>query len=336
MLVIDGHTGSGITESYIGPLRLGGVDSLSLAIGWMKDAYQTLRDMQYLYSWVDKHCKDVMIVTTASEIEQAKRTGKIGVILEFENIMPLGGNLRLLDIFARLGVRVIQLAYNERNVAADGCTERTDAGLSDFGVQLIERMNELRILVSLSHTGRASTMDAMAVSEAPVIFSHSNVRALVNNPRNIDDEQIKAVATTNGVVGVAAGSEFLSETDPSSVTLDDFLNHIGYIVDLVGVDHVAIGLDMVDNWSEFEKTGIWDPEGWDQERYDRVFKPTAHGSGLNPGESVHGLTPVTGLERIEKLPKVTEGLLRRKYSPEEVAKVMGGNLLRVYREVWGE
>ena len=330
LIVVDGHSGCGLTPDYVPRLKRSGIDLYSVTIGFMKNARNTLDDMAALYATLDVTAEDVTLVTSAAEVDEAVKSGKIGVIMEFENTFPLDGDLHMVDIFYRLGLRQMQLTYMERNLVGDGCSERTDAGLSDFGIQVIERMNKLGIVISLSHTGKRTCMEAIKVSEAPVIFSHSNARALCDHPRNIDDEEIEAVARTGGIVGICAIGNYLragsSPANPS--TIEDFMDHVDYVVRLVGIDHVGLGLDFLEVEEEFTKNGVMSVRNLPPERYNRVFKPEF----IPPIETWHC---AQGLESVVQMPDLTRGLLSRGYSEADVAKIMGDNFLRVYRQVWG-
>jgi len=217
----------------------------------------------------------------------------------------------------------------------DGCLERGDAGLSDFGVQVIEKMNRLGIVISLSHTGKRTCMEAIEVSQLPVIFSHSSVRALCDHPRNIEDEEIEAVARKGGVVGICAIGRFL-KADPTQedpATLEDFMHHVDYVVRLVGVDHVGIGLDSTEFQAAFSKHGVMSDRDFPPERHQRIFKPE-YWPPVETWDNTWAFR-VQGLESVMQLPDLTQGLLGRGYSETEVGKIMGGNFMRVFRQVWG-
>jgi len=219
-------------------------------------------------------------------------------------------------------VRTIQLTYNTRNLLGDGVDEASDAGLSKLGRALVREMNEVGILVDLSHVGRRTSLDAIEASAQPCVFTHSNPRALVDVPRNITDEQIRAVARRGGVVGCSCFPPLVwrGEGPP---TLDDFVDAIDYVAQLVGVDHVAIGSD-----SE-ATTGAYPPELRASLR--RQFAGTTGGfhSRFPLGQ------PVVGLEDgLGDWPKITRRLLERGYEPADVRKIIGGNLMRVFEQVW--
>ena len=331
LLVIDGHSGCGFTASYVPALRQGGIDAYCCAIGWMKNARNTLDDMAALYASLEQAAGDVALVTSAAELQATAAAGKIGIIIEFENTLPLDGDLHMVDIFYRLGLRVMQLTYNERNLVADGCTERTDAGLSDFGLQVIERMNKLGILVSLSHTGKRSCMEALEASSAPCVYSHSNPLAFCNHPRNIDDEQIVAVARKGGLVGICAIGSFLrlGSTPANPSTIEDYLDCVDYVAQLAGVEHVGLGLDLVDNEDEFSRQGVMTWRNFPPERASRIFKPAF----IPPAETWH---TARGLGTAAEVSNLTAGLLARGYSRNDIALIMGGNWLRVFKQAWGK
>jgi membrane dipeptidase len=210
-----------------------------------------------------------------------------------------------------MGVRIIQLTYNERNPLGDGCTERTDAGLSDLGLEVIREMNRLGLLIDLSHVGYQTSMEAIETSHAPVIFSHSNARAICNSPRNLSDDQIRSVAARGGVVGVNDFPTFVSQD--ASPTIEHLLDHIDYLVHLVGDDHVGLGFDF--------STETEDDYEYFKYKQDVYPKPP----WIYP----------SGIDGFEKIPNVTRGLVVRGYSDEAIRRILGGNFLRVFRQVWG-
>jgi membrane dipeptidase len=325
LLVVDGLSAGGPYPDYIPKLREGGVDAMVSTIGWMQGTAGTFRDIEFLYQQVAACANDVTVVTSVAEIEAAHAAGKIAIILESQNTRLIEDDERLLDSFHRVGIRTIQLTYNEANLVGDGATEPRNAGMTEFGVAVVRRMNKLGILIDCSHTGRQTTLDAMALSEVPVVFSHANALALCANPRNIDDEQIEACARTGGVIGVNAFAPFVKLPDPTSATIEDYLDHVDYMVSKAGIDHVGIGLDLTEGRTFYVERGVCIDPNWSEFRSARVAKPHAY--------------PIfafaQGLQSIVEMPNVTKGLLARGYSRDDVAKIMGGNWLRVYRRVWG-
>ena len=184
---------------------------------------------------------EVSIVTTKRSLSEAIKDGKLGVVLAIENSDAVEGSLNVLRMLFKLGVRSIGLTHNPRSLAADGVGEsRTGGGLTTFGVQLIEEMNRLGIIVDLAHISEKGFWDALEVSRKPVIVSHGNCKALCNHRRNLTDEQLRGLASKGGVIGVTFVPAFIDEKAPS---LSRLLDHIDHIVEVAGIDHVGLGSD---------------------------------------------------------------------------------------------
>jgi len=250
------------------------------------------------------------------EVTEAKRQHKVAYIRGFQNTLPLEGNVELLNVFHRMGVYIIQLTYNERNLVGTGCGEKKDEGLSRFGVSVIERMNSLNMMVDLSHVGDTTTNEAIEIARYPVI-SHSNARSVCNNPRNKPDEQMKAVAEKDGVIGIVAFPSFVKWTETERgerPTITNVLNHIDHMVKLVGAKHVGVGLDLIENAEEKE--------------YRALIKRTDIWGKPNP-KTKNPYAYAMGLETISDLPCLAEGLVTRGYSDTEIGDILGANWVRV-------
>ena len=252
-------------------------------------------------------------VASAADLD-ALGDGRLGVAFHFQNTTPLGEDLDLLEAYQGLGVRMIQLTYNHRNAVGDGCLEPEDAGLSAFGKDLIKEMNRLGLVIDLSHTGQRCTLEAIDASSRPTVFSHSNVKRLFDHPRNITDQQIRAVAERGGLVGVNAVSSFL-RTDGVGANLSDLLDHIDYLVEMIGSDHVGLGLD------------FWTGGGADFGEWNRKGRWTAD----DLSAYVDWPRNIAGPGHI---PRLAEGLAARGYSEEDIAAIMGENWVRLFRQLW--
>jgi membrane dipeptidase len=206
-------------------------------------ARQALRLLDVFYQELGENADQLTLATSVSDIERAKAEGKVAGILSLEGAEALEGDLRVLRAFYKLGVRNIGLTWNLRNAAADGVDEtRSSSGLTNFGVQLVQEMNRLGIMVDISHLSPTGVRDVFLVSEAPVIASHSNAYALCPHRRNLTDEQMEGVASKGGVIGVTFVPNFITE-DGNQATLKGVLDHIDYMVKTMGVDHVGLGSD---------------------------------------------------------------------------------------------
>lgn len=281
---------------------------------------------------------DVSIVNTTSDIKRAKQEGKLAIILGLQNLpfstAKYPDDLRFIDMLYWLGVRIAQLTYQRKNLLGDGCGERTDSGLSKFGIQVIEKMNRLGMLVDLSHVGPKSTMEAIETSKDPVVFSHSNCRSICDNVRNKSDEQIKALAEKGGVMGICAFPPLLNMEKPA--TFEDFLDHMTHAIELVGVDHVGVGLDTYTSLPLHPDIDV------QKSRYN------AHIANLRvnyPGLTAPYMTfiPGKGRYRVEELKNnrtvkanISKGLTDRGYSSSEICNILGRNFIRVFGKAWRE
>ncbi len=282
-------------------LREGGVTAQVFAI-FIQDRYlpagaarQTLRVLDTLYCELEENADSFVLATRAEDIEGAKRAGKVAAVVGIEGAESLEGDLALLRMFYRLGLRLLTVAWSRRNQAADGVYEsRTGGGLTNFGLQLVEQCNKLGVILDVSHLSPAGVKDVLETSSQPVIASHSNVHALCPTPRNLTDEQLIALAEKGGVVGVTFVPSFITE-EGKEASLEKLLDHIDHIVRVAGIDHVGLGSD-----------------------FDGFGSP-----------------PPAGLEDATRLPGITVGLVERGYSESEVRRILGGNFLRVFRQVVG-
>jgi membrane dipeptidase len=250
----------------------------------------------------------ISMIRTRSDLPEKIEPGQISFMLHFEGGMPLQGSIHQLRNFYRLGLRSMQLTWNFRNELGDGVWEnRTRGGLTRFGVQVIKEMNRLGMVVDLAHMNREGFFQALEVAEAPLIVSHANACGMLDNPRNLADDQIKAIADQGGLVGILALPERVAKKE---ATLDDLLKHLDYMAALVGIEHVALGLDFI--------------------KYDgpRTLKDQHH--------PLHQRTYVKDFEEIEDLPKLVDGFIRRGYKESEIALILGGNYLRVLKTILPE
>lgn len=206
-----------------------------------------LRRMEALYSLMERAPGQLSLIQTARDLEQLSAGGPIGAILGLEGSEALDGSIALLHTFYRLGVRNLGLAWEGRNAACDGVGTGSTFGLSPFGREVVVTCNDLGIVLDVSHLNPAGIADVLALSKAPIIASHSNARALCDHPRNLNDDQLRAIAGQGGVIGVAFVDMFLTE-DPADATLDHVLDHIDYIANTAGIDHVGLGSDF-DGWT---------------------------------------------------------------------------------------
>jgi len=217
-----------------------GVSFVSLNIGMDMDSFENVMQVAARFrSYIADHSNEYVLASTVKDIRGAKETGKLAIAFDLEGSDPLLGNLNMVSFYYNLGVRQMLLAYNKDNRASGGCLEG-HIGLTDFGRDVVREMNRVGIVVDVSHMGYRATMDTFEVSTKPVIFSHSNPNGLLKHARNISDEQIKACAQTRGVIGINGIGDFLGGKSSELI-----VQHIEYVMNLVGPEHVGLGLDYV-------------------------------------------------------------------------------------------
>ena len=257
-----------------------------------------------------------VIPRTVADIEDARNEGKLAVGFDLEGALPLLERPEMVSLYRDLGVRQIHFAYNRNNSVAGGCHD-VPQGLTALGRRMVAAVNDAGVLMDCAHTERRTTLDIMACSRHPVVFSHANPLALAEHGRNISDEQIRACAATGGVVCISGVSKFLGSEAP---TAHDIARHMAYVADLVGAQHVGLGLDIGFGQPELndDPPGDFDPGFW---------WPASAGYGK--GISQMRYAPV---ETWQQLP---DALRAVGMSDQEVAGALGNNMARVARQVWG-
>lgn len=267
--------------------------------------------------YFEMHADKLIHVQAASDVARAKREGKLGVIFGVQGIAgKIENDLTNIWILQKLGLRIAQLTHNERNVFGCGCMEPNDTGLTQFGRACIAEMNRAGVLVDLSHAGERTAIDAFETSTRPCIISHANVRALVDHPRNATDDMLRALAARGGVIGITAYAPFCQPRSGSRPTIKDVVDHVVYVADLVGIDHVGIGTDFFETESEIRYASFASQYPTLQRGFGRA--------------DVYA----TDFARVDHFPRLTEALLARGLSNDEALKVLGGNHLRVFAAAW--
>ena len=272
---------------------------------------KALQQISALHAEASESPDKIMVCKNADDIQTAKETGKVGFVLSLEGAEPLSNDLSMIRVFYELGVRFMGLVWSRRNFVGDGShftpkREGRKGGLTDFGVQVVEEAEAMGMIIDVSHLNDEGFWDVMEFAKNPIIASHSNCRSIVNSMRNLTDEQIKAIASTNGVIGMNGVNIFVADTDEES-DLDHLIDHVDHIVKLVGVEHIALGLDIIEPFLKYDS-----PESLeDLPRKDfDVIK----------GHS--------------KIPDLIRALSRRGYKDEAIERILSKNFMRVYREVW--
>ena len=241
-IVIDGlNVSLWSSQNVYKSLDAGGVTAINATMAVWEGFQETMDRFTEWSQRFKDHSKTLSQGRYAADIIQAKKDGKTAVFLGWQNASPIENDLDRLQLFYDLGIRVIQVTYNERNLLGNGCYERVDDGLSNFGLDAISIMNQLGILIDLSHVGDRTTLETIDASDKPVAFTHCNARSFVDHVRNKPDDALNALVEKGGVVGANAWPSFLSKGYES--TLDDYVDAIAALVERVGIDHGGMGTD---------------------------------------------------------------------------------------------
>ena len=321
--------------------RRGGVNVAWVTIGGFAGISNSVRAVASVLRFIENNSEEAVQVRNSDDMRQAKKDGKMGILFATQDAACLDGDYAFLTIMEQLGYRVMGLTYSESNMLGDGCGERTreERGLSFFGLDVVEEMNRLGIIVDLAHCGDATTMDALKVSKAPCLFTHANVRAISDSSRNKTDEQIQAMAESGGVMGITALPRMVNN-DLHAATIDGVLDHVDYVVNLVGIDHVGFAGDFTDSiervklgemlpgtsYGTSAKAAPTQGAGW---AYWRVKRPDM----LGTLEERDVVPYAKGIDNLSKYPDFTRGLVSRGYDDESITKILGENWLRVLDSV---
>ena len=313
-IVVDGLNASWFLEpTTLRRLHRGGVTAVNATLAAWHARSETMDIIGGVYGNLARNGDLAFQVQSVADIHKAKASNRVGIILGFQDTSPIDAKLHQLEVYHRLGVRIMQLTYNSGNPSGYGC-QVEDKGLTGFGREVIAEMNRLGILLDLSHCGPRTTLEAIDASAKPVALTHANAAAFVASPRNKSDEALRACAAKGGVIGAVAVPVLIARTMPAK--LADYLAAIDDLVARVGIDHVALGPDFME---DMPKDVL--------EASVRDLPPAAVAAYA-------AMPPTVGFESVTEMPKVTEGLLTRGYRPDDVKRLIGGNWLRLYERVW--
>jgi membrane dipeptidase len=287
-----------------------GVTYLSVNVGFAPhDIDATMRVLSSWRRQVLLRPEEFALVSTVDDMAAAQGQGRLVVGFDLEDTNPLGGEIGMIQAYYDLGVRSMLMTYNGENMAGFGCHAPDDTGLTSFGRAVVDEMNRVGMMVDASHTGYRTSMDVLLRTAGPAIFSHSCMRSVWEHDRNIRDDQARACAATGGVIGINGVGIFLGDND---ISVEAMVRHIDYAVELVGPQHVGIGTDFV-----------FDTDDLNRELGNSQIFPASYRSG----NQLDFFPP-------EQLPALEAALADRGYPAADIAGIMGGNFLRVARQVW--
>lgn len=329
-------TGSGYDDWLI-------IDALCFGREWGDDAYAALRKANYsgiieslprrnlqtaidaLVEWrsrVNDNKDQLLLALSASDFEAAQRSDRTAVMMNFQDTIMLEGDVDNIDALHALGMRSAQLTYNFRNLVGDGCLERTNAGLSDFGLEVVDRMNRLGVMIDLSHCGRQTTFDGIEHSAKPVAITHTMCDSVrPGHPRAKTDAQIRACAESGGVVGMIALGYFVGPDPGGDSTIETYADHIDHAVSVAGIEHVGISTD-------FPPQGI---SPW--ATYENWYEPRTH--VFKPSYELRWPPWIPELDSTDRYRNLVAVLDRRGWKESDIERLLGLNWLRLFGDTIG-
>jgi len=334
-IAIDGEAGLDLLredvdaktiERDIAVARASGLTAILFQVTSTRAGFQeAVDDLMRCRARAEAHPDAFLIVDTSADLARAKREGKLGLIFRFQGAEPIGYDLDHVATFRKLGIRVVELTHNPRNLYGDGSTEPGNAGLSVLGRALVERLNAERLVVDVAHGSQRTMKEGIEASKAPVVISHSGCRALSDLPRLVGDAELKLMADRGGVVGIMFWPYLTREGMPMAI---DVIRHIEHAIDVCGEDHVGIGTDgaiaATERTPAFEKQNL------------EVMKDTAAQGYFGEGRKPEGLYFfVPDLNAPDRFDLLAAKLSARGHSDARIEKILGGNFARVFAEIWG-
>jgi len=302
--------------------REGGVTVAAPTVASDHNVAETMQRVSRWLGYLRDHADTLRPVTRVDDVYDAHTSGRLGIAFHFQNTLPLERDAGMVEVYARLGLVFMQLAYNTKNHVGNGCEELSDDGLSRFGRTVVRAMNEHGVIVDGSHTGRRTLLDAIDISTRPVIVSHANARTVCDNARNLDDEVIQAIAAQGGIVGMVGFPTFVRR-GRRAPTLYQLIDHVDHVCQLTGsADTSTIGIDYYDGMH-----GVATRSAADARYRDALARGIWNDANYEPPPHRYP----TGIEDPRGFPNLTARLLERGYSEGDVRKILGKNWLRVMR-----
>lgn len=322
MLIIDGLQYSNWSRGIFEQMRSGGLDCVHVTIAYHETCLETLRNIGQWNGLFEQHGDLITQVTSAESLTKAKQDGKTGVVFGFQNCSPIEDDYSLVEIFHTLGVRFMQLSYNNQSLLATGCYEENDPGITRFGKQIIREMNRVGMVIDMSHSAQRSTLEAIELSERPIAITHANPTFFEPALRNKSDEVLKELGNSGGMLGFSL-YPFHLKNGPDC-TLAEFCQMVADAAELMGIDHIGIGSDLCQDQPnsvvQWMRNGRWSKTtdygegsssnaGWP--RQPDWFSNSTHYSNIAQGLKTHG------------------------FSQDDIEKVMGINWLRFFESSFG-
>lgn len=316
-IVFDGTIVAKWNRATFERMRAGGLTAANCTICVWEGIKDTLLNVAQFHRYFEEYIDLIVPCRTVMDIEKAKETGRVGIVLGWQNTSGIEDRIELLPLYKALGVGFIQLTYNTQNYVGSGCWEKRDGGLSAFGERLVLELNRTGIVVDLSHVGERSISDTIAISRKPCAFTHVCPAALFPYPRNKTDVQLKELAGQGGFIGVAATyTPFLRRG--SDATLDDAIEVLEHVINVCGEEQVGIGTDSTD--------------GQDESFFDWGRQDKGHGARMVPTRGT--APPIKGFGSLADYPHLTQAMESHGWTETRIRRILGENWVRFLKEIW--
>jgi membrane dipeptidase len=324
----DGDPGASWSARAVADARSSGVTAVNLTIGPVgngtRDYEEALESIAFYDGEIASHPEAFAKIRSMRDLQAAKESGRLGLIYGFQDTCMLEGDLARLGVFQDLGVRIVQLTYNRRNLMGDGCLEPANGGLSTLGRELISELERRHLLLDLSHAGPRTIAEGIAAARKPLAITHTGCRALVDVPRNTHDAELKALADKGGVAGIYF-MPFVRESGQPRA--EDLIRHLEHAVRVCGEDHVGLGTDGVISGIELDA-------GYAE--FQRRFFEARRDRGIAaPGEAADVFNLIPEYNHPRRLATLADDLSRHGWADGRIEKILGGNFARLFAEAWG-
>jgi membrane dipeptidase len=306
--VVNGCDPSLLSREYLELNRAAGVRAFATTVAINENFERTRASVLSVRGLCEANAVRIILTPADLGVDDG-----LGVILATQNTASFEGSLQRLDSLVDMGLRIVQLTYNEQNLVGGGCSDPNDTGLTPLGYQVVRRLQERGVAIDLSHCGRRIVHDTLAITNAPVLFTHANCDTLCPNPRNRTDEEIRAVATAGGVIGLNAFPYFV---DRLHGDVDHLAKHAAHIAEITSIDQISIGLDFI-----YGRDMAW-------------LRSLQYGGAAYPPMDQWPATYAEGIEDIGRLDNLAAALERVGFSTENVATIFGPNLERALALAW--
>ncbi|RXT05294.1 membrane dipeptidase [Ammoniphilus sp. CFH 90114] len=318
MIIIDGLELCNWDRNLLLELHKGEVTCIHACVGLWENARETLGKIGRWYRFFEENADLIIPVRTGEDILKAKAEGKVGVVLGTQNASPIDDDIALIEVFNNLGLKIMQLTYNNQNLIGSSCYEKTDTGLSRFGKNVVAEMNRVGMLIDLSHCGDQTTLDAIEASRRPVSITHANPDWIYPSRRNKSREVLHALKDNRGMLGLCVYPFLING---AATTMTEFCELVARSVDFMGVEQVALGTDLTlnldDEFLKWMRMGRWTFE-------------MDYGAGSKDNPSWPAWP--AWFQGPADFPNIADGLLAHGFSKQDVYAVMGGNWLNFFTE----